>query len=299
MKTYSKPKNDLFINIAEISINPKILFQNSSPAQNKKYKPFHKKINSANNPDSKFKDNKNLKSNQNLQSQTLTHTTAETPEITTRYKSALDKLNSNIFCLKNEYKDLIKINFSKKNEFNSYKMRFLRLKKEEEAKKRQKSKQEYLHIKNIKIKQAHEKDQKLKEEIKEKRKKEIIKKREEVQKLKNKELNDLKNHKISLIINQMNKKRKKEEEKQYIVEELNIQKYKNLQEREKKKNLKKQKDQLKAERIQGNKVYYLKQMEKELQSKIKVQNAINNKMFKQYEQYVKTTLNDDCVLNPL
>ena len=301
MATSFKPNKDLFAEIVEININPKILFENSSPGQNNKYKkkytPFHKKINSANNPCSKFKENKNLNSNQTLQSQTMSHTTIETPEITTRYKPVLDKLNTNICSLKNKYQDLIRQNFSKKERINSYKMRFLKLKKEAEEEKKLKMKQNFLINKSLKIKQEQEKSQKLKEEIKENKKKEILKRKKEVQKLKNKEINDLKNHKINLIINQMNKKRKKEEEKQFIVDELNLQKYKNLKEREKRKILNQKKEEKKAERIQGNKVYYLKQVEKDLESKIKIQNNINNKMNRQYFKYVQKTLNDECVKN--
>ncbi len=301
MATSFKPNKDLFAEIVEININPKILFENSSPGQNNKYKkkytPFHKKINSANNPCSKFKENKNLNSNQTLQSQTMSHTTIETPEITTRYKPVLDKLNTNICSLKNKYQDLIRQNFSKKERINSYKMRFLKLKKEAEEEKKLKMKQNFLINKSLKIKQEQEKSQKLKEEIKENKKKEILKRKKEVQKLKNKEINDLKNHKINLIINQMNKKRKKEEEKQFIVDELNLQKNKNLKERERRKILNQKKEEKKAERIQGNKVYYLKQVEKDLESKIKIQNNINNKMNRQYFKYVQKTLNDECVKN--
>jgi hypothetical protein len=303
MATSFKPNKDLFAEIVEININPKILFENSSPGQNNKYKkkytPFHKKINSANNPCSKFKENKNLNSNQTLQSQTMSHTTIETPEITTRYKPVLDKLNTNICSLKNKYQDLIRQNFSKKERINSYKMRFLKLKKEAEEEKKLKMKQNFLINKSLKIKQEQEKSQKLKEEIKENKKKEILKRKKEVQKLKNKEINDLKNHKINLIINQMNKKRKKEEEKQFIVDELNLQKNKNLKERERRKILNQKKEEKKAERIQGNKVYYLKQVEKDLESKIKIQNNINNKMNRQYFKYVQKTLNDECVKNQL
>ena len=301
MATSFKPNKDLFAEIVEININPKILFENSSPGQNNKYKkkytPFHKKINSANNPCSKFKENKNLNSNQTLQSQTMSHTTIETPEITTRYKPVLDKLKTNICSLKNKYQDLIRQNFSKKERINSYKMRFLKLKKEAEEEKKLKMKQNFLINKSLKIKQEQEKSQKLKEEIKENKKKEILKRKKEVQKLKNKEINDLKNHKINLIINQMNKKRKKEEEKQFIVDELNLQKNKNLKERERRKILNQKKEEKKAERIQGNKVYYLKQVEKDLESKIKIQNNINNKMNRQYFKYVQKTLNDECVKN--
>ena len=299
MATSIKSLENKFPKIKELNINRNKLFQDSSTGLHRKYQPIHKKINSANNPESKFREYKNLNSNhQTLQSQTLTHTTVETPEIPTRYKSALDKLNTNISSLRNKYEDLIKKNFSKKEEFNAYKMRFLKLKKEEEEKKKQKIKQEYLFIKNMKMKLEQEKSLKLKEEIKEKRLKEFIRKKKEVQKLKIKEKNDLENHKINLIRSQMNKKRLKEEEKQYIEKKLNMQKDINLKERINKKRIKEQKEQIKAERIQGNKIYFLKQIEKDLESKIKVQNTINNKINNEYLKYVRTTVNDECVKDP-
>lgn len=297
--TSCKKDKDFFVDIAEININPEILFGDSPEPQNKhkrKYNLFHKKIKSANNPTStsKNEENKNLNSNQN---QTMTITTAETPEISTRYKPVIDKLNTNIHSLKDKYHDLIQKSFSKRVEFDSYKMRFLKLKKKEEEKQREKTKKKYLLIKNMKIKQEQEKSLRIREEIKNNKMKEIIRKRKVVQNLKNKEINDLKNHKIKLIINQNNKKRKKEEEKQFIVDELNLQKYKNLKEREKRKILNQKKEEKKAERIQGNKVYHLKQVEKDLESKIKIQNNINNKMNRQYFKYVQKTLNDECVKN--
>jgi len=301
MATSSKPNKDFFADIVEININPQILNENSTlelrNKHKKKYQPFHKKINSDNIANSKLKENKNLNSNQMLQSQTISHTTIQTPEITTRYKPVLDKLTTNISSLKNKYQNLIEKSFSKKERIDSYKMRFLKLKKEAEEEKKQKRRQNFLFIKNMKLRQEQEKSQKLKEEIKENKMKEILKRKKEVQKLKNKEINDLKNHKINLIINQMNKKRIKEEEKQYIVDELNFQKYKNMKEREKKKLINQKKELKKAERIQGNQVYYLKQLEEDLESKIKVQNNINNKMNRQYFKYVHTTINDECVKN--
>ena len=128
--------------------------------------------------------------------------------------------------------------------------------------------------------------------------KEFKRKKKEVQKLKIKEKNDLENHKINLIRSQMNKKRLKEEEKQYIEKKLNMQKDINLKERINKKRIKEQKEQIKAERIQVNKIYFLKQIEKDLESKIKVQNTINNKINNEYLKYVRTTVNDECVKDP-
>ena len=60
-----------------------------------------------------------------------------------------------------------------------------------------------------------------------------------------------------------------------------------------------QKNQNKAERIQGNEVYLLQKIKNDLESKIKVQETIYNKMNKQYYDYVQTTINDECILNSL
>ena len=51
--------------------------------------------------------------------------------------------------------------------------------------------------------------------------------------------------------------------------------------------------------MQGNRVYNLKQEIKDLESKIKVQNGINNKMNRQYYKYVHKTLNDKVVKGQL
>ena len=67
----------------------------------------------------------------------------------------------------------------------------------------------------------------------------------------------------------------------------------------KKKLINLQKNQNKAERIQGNEVYLLQKIKNDLESKIKVQETIYNKMNKQYYDYVQTTINDECILNSL
>ena len=139
----------------------------------------------------------------------------------------------------------------------------------------------------------------IKEEIKENKIKENDKIKEKVQKLKDKQINDLNILKKNLKSNQENKKRKKEEEKNYIKNELSLQKDKNKKELEKKKLINLQKNQNKAERIQGNEVYLLQKIKNDLESKIKVQETIYNKMNKQYYDYVQTTINDECILNSL
>ena len=220
----------------------------------------------------------------------------ETP---TRYRPTLEKLSTNISYLQNKYQDLIKKTFDKKGQMNTYKMRYLKLKKDDEEKRKQKKKEEYISLKKIKLKKEYIKNQKIKEEIKENKLKENDKIKEKVQKLKFKEISDLENLKKNIKNNLENKKRKKEEEKKYIKDELILQKDKNKKEILKKKIINEQKKQIKAERIQGNEVYHLQKIQNDLESKIKIQKTIYDKMNKQYYDYVQTTINDECVINPL
>ena len=122
------------------------------------------------------------------QSRTRLRSIIETP---TRFRPTIEKLSTNISLLQNKYQDLIKKTFYKKDEMKSYKMRFLKLKKDEEEKKKIKMKQDYISLKKIKLKKEHEKNQKIKEEIKENKIKENDKIKEKVQKLKDKQINDL------------------------------------------------------------------------------------------------------------
>jgi chromosome segregation ATPase len=303
MATTSKNKKYFEPEIAEICINPEILQMNPPSVPSKKnnsminrtYRPIHKKFNSVNTQKSKFKEKRHLNTNQDSGSQTMTHTTIETPKIATKYTNRIDKLNTSIKSLRKDYKNLIHANFFIEDEINNFKKKFFELKRKEEEKKKQKLKQEFLYIKQKKIKQEQEKRQKLKEEIKENKQKEIIKKKEKVQKLKCKEINSLINHRNNLIKTQLNKKRIKEEEKQFIEHKINEQKNKNLIEKEKRRNLIERKEYSKAEREQGNEVYQLEQTEKDLKSKIKIVKNIKYKLNKQYSKYVCKQCDDKCI----
>jgi len=297
MKASKKGKNYDFISIVKININPEILNQreitSSSVSQQKKNQYSHKKLNSANIHNSKFRENKNITNS--TQNTTHSNSSIQTPEINTQYKMRLEKLNSNISFLKNKYKDLIKENFENNNKMDSFKLRFLKVKKIEEDKKINKRKQEYINLKKAKLKQEMEKNLKVKEEYRENKQKEFNEKKDEVQKQRDKENNDYNILQKKKEKNQENKKRIKKEEKKYIEDELNLQKNKQLKEMEKKKILNKEKERKKEEHMLGNQLYALTQIEKDLKSKIKVQNSINNKMNKQYYHYVKTKFNDENV----
>lgn len=304
MATSSNNEKSFEPEIEEIIIvDPKLININppSEPPKkfknllNRTYRPIHNKFNSVYTQKSKYQEKKHLITNQDSQSQTVSHTTIETPKIATRYTNRIYKLNTSIKSLKKNYNKLIYANFCLEDKIENFKKRFFELKKSEEEKKKQKMKQKFLDIKQNRIKQEREKRNKLKEEIKEKKQKEIIKKKEKVQKLKNKEINSLINHRNNLIKTQLNKKRIKEEEKQFIEKKINEQKNKNLMEKIKKKNLIERKEHSKAEREQGYEVYQLEQTEKDLKSKLKTQNTIKSKLFKQYFTYVQNKCNDKCI----
>ena len=304
----SKPKKEeIYPSIEEIQINPEIfkresisLEKSKNYRQIKNYKRFHKKIESAHNPISKFREHKNLNRNQTLQNQTVSSTTTCTPkieEIKTRYQSTIKKLDSNIFNLKQIYKNLITESFNQSRELAQMKMRFIKLKKNEEKKKEKDIKQNFEFIKKAKIKQAQEKNQKIKEEIKENKKKEIIKKKEEVRKKKKKEKEDFINHKNKLLLSQLIKKKIIQQEKKFIHDKLISQKNKNSNERKKKEMIRKQKEFINAERYQGSKAFNLIKNQKELEAKIRIQDSINDKLNRQIKKYAKNSCDDDCIKN--
>jgi len=300
MKSKLNYKKLNYPNIAEIDFNPDIFIkkENRSISVSKKGKSgfLHQKIKSAQNHYSKLKDNKKLTFT--LQNNNQSKSTIQTPEINSKYQLTLERLNSNICSLKNKYADLLKENIDNNNRDATLKLKFFKIKRDQHQKEMNKKRQQYIIVKNTKLKEEQEKKQKIKNEYHENKKKEFKEKQKEVKKLKNKEINDYKNHKVNMMANQMNKKRIKEEVKHYIEERLNEQKSKNLLEIEKRKIINKEKQQKTAERMLENQVTTLRKIEKDLESKIKIQNNINNNMNKQYYKTFKITINDESIKNP-
>lgn len=293
---YKKPKYPI---IVEIDFNPNIFLnkENRSISVSKKGKSgfLHKKINSAQNHYSKLKENKKMTFT--LQNNNQSKTTIQTPEINSKYQLTLERLNSNICSLKNKYADLLKENIDNNNRDASLKLNFLKIKRDQHQKEMNKKRQQYIIVKNTKLKEEQKKNQKIKNEYHENKKKELKEKRKEVKKLKNKEINDFKNHKINMMANQINKKRIKEEVKHYIEERLNEQKNKNILEIEKRKIINQEKQQKTAERMLENQVTTLRKIEEDLESKVKIQNNINHRMNKQYYKTFKNTINDENIKN--
>ena len=301
----TKPKKHFYPEIVEINIvNPNILFPpnqvtststSSSVNRIKKHKLFHKKIKSeSNNSNSqnilrnKYRNQSRFRKNDN---------SIQTPEINTRYKLKLEKLNTSISSLKNKYSELIQQHFNDNKTINKYKVNFIETKKKDDKNRMKEKKQQYLNLKNMQKKENHEKMQKIKEEYHQNKKKEIYEKIKIVNNLKNKEKNNIKNYQKRMIISQMVKKQNKEQEKKCIEEELINQKKRKMEEIKERKKIKEEKEQKKAEEIQGNQLFDLIKEKKELESKIKTQQNINDNTRKQYAKVFKKKINSDSFLN--
>lgn len=297
----TKLNKHFYTEIVEIDINPKIIFPNniisastsSSSNRVKKSKLFHKKINSATN-NSYSKDN--LRNNCQSRNQKKNNS-IKTPEINTRYRLQLKKLNTSISSLKNKYSDLIKQHFNDNKEIKDYKMRFIEIKKKDDKNRMKEKKQKYLNLKNLKKKENHEKMLKIKEEYHQNKRKEKLEKIKIVNNLKNKEKNNLNNYQKRMIESQMIKKQNKEQEKKCIEEKLINQKKNKIEEIKERKKIEKEKEQKKAEEIQGNKVFVLIKEKNELESKIKTQKTINDNIRKQYANIFKNKINSKSFLN--
>ena len=299
MKAHFKYIKPNYPNIVEIDINPEIFMKKENRSipidKREKSKLLHKKINSANNQSSKLRDNKKL--NFSVQNSNESNSSIQTPEINSKYKLRLERLNTNISSLRNKYADLLKENIDYNNRDNSLKLNFLKIKRDEQQKEMYRKKQQYIIVKNTKLKEEQEKNQKIKEEYQENKKKEFLKKQIEVKKLKNKEINDYQNHKKRMLNYQTYKKKLKEQEKDFIEKKLKEQESKNISEMEKRKMINKEKQKKKDERMLENKVHSLEKIMKDLVSKVKIQKNINKKMNRDYYLTFKTTINDENVKN--
>ena len=248
MKHFHKLEKNYFEpELVEITLNPNIILPkpqpstSSSSSANHAYRNFknrysHKKINSANNQYSKIKNNKRLQFNNPSPSQSIS--SIQTPEINTRYKLKLERLNTNIYYLKNKYADLLKEHFETNDTINDYKIRFIKLKKQNDKEKKIKKRQQFLKVNGEKIKKF------------------------------------------------------REEEKRYIKEGKENQQNNKIKELENRKKKELEKKQKTAEAMQGNKFYALKKMKNDLESKIKIQTNINNKIKREYPKYFNKKINE-------
>ena len=297
----------------EIAVNKDILFLDKQPStstsisanMHKRPNLTHKKINSANNKFTRFHYHKHLNKNQHpnpfsdfgFRDESQRISTIQTPEISTKFQLKLEKLNSSISSLNNQYSELIKQHFKTNKKRNEYKMRFIHIKKKDEEERRKQKKEKYLNLKEIQKKENHEKIQKMKDDYHKSKKKELKEKSLGVKLLKNQEKISLKNYKESIKMAQMKKQKIKEEEKKCI--EDGLIKQNNIKKNEiiKRKIIQKEKDQKNAELIQNKQIYVLKRRKKDLEEKVKIQKTINDKTKKELYKDFHYKLNYDVLKN--
>lgn len=257
------------------SVNPEIL----------KYA----KTNTTTPPDNKFK-KINFQKNNNLPNSkinsSINTTSTNTPQ-TSKYKSMLEKLNTDIQSLKTQYKESLqqsKFHLEKIEKMKKYNA----INKNETINKNQNE--------SNKIKAAKEQYEKNKV-IKEKYKKDKIKIMKQnktmVMSLHLKEKKDLDKLKQNILKSQLTKKKNLIETKRKNENDLLISKNIINLEKEKQKIMLQKRNELNAERREGHEVYSLRQIQNELEDKIKTQNCINEKLFKEYVNSFNNFLNDE------
>ena len=217
----------------------------------------------------------------------------QTPKIKTKYDSILKRLNTSIFLLKEDYKNILKEKYNY-NEHRIYLKKRNLVEEGKENKIKMKSKiEQYKNIKKTEQNKEREKNMKMKEEYDKNKHIQLNSIKKEVERMKTEEKNNFK-----LYVNNLeeirNKKIKvKEEEKEYIKKELSKQKDRYKQYIELRKRINKEKDIKNAERIDGYRVYALTQMRNELRNKLKIENILNKELFDQYYNNFIENVNKD------
>ena len=265
-----------------ININPAILAnleQSSTPKPKMTTAPpinRFKKIN--------FQRTKHISNTSKISTITNTNTTT-TPQ-TSKYKSMLDKLNNNINILKTQYKESLKQSKFQLEKIEQVKIcnisyKNAHIKNESDSKKLQVGREQYEINKLIKEKFQKNKMQTMKTN------------KTMVSYLHLKEKENLDKHKQNLLKNQMIKKRILFETKQKNENDLEKSKKILKIENEQKKLMIQKRNQIDAERRDGYEVYSLRKIKGELEDKIKIQNSINAKLFKQYVHSFNNFLNEE------
>ena len=217
---------------------------------------------------------------------TLTNTnTTNTPQ-TTKYKSMLDKLNNNINILKTQYKESLKqskfqLEKIEKVKKGNISFKNVPIKNECESKKLQVGREQYEINQMTRKKYKRNKMQTMKTN------------KTMVSNLHLKEKEDLDKLKQNLLKNQMIKKRVLLETKQKNENDLEKSKKILKVEKEQKKLMIQKRNEIDAERRDGYEVYTLRKIKGELEDKIKIQNTINEKLFKQYVHSCNNFLNEE------
>lgn len=295
MKSFKKKKIEIDM---EININKKILNEKafpsisttSSASNTNKYGISHNKISSANNHYSKLMKNINYRlRNQNQHQRILT---AQTPQVNTRYKNNIEKLNSSISNLKNKYSDLIQQYFVNTSKMEYYKMKFIQTKKLNDKEEKDRNKKNIENEKKKKAEENMEKKLKWKAEFKAKKNMEYLKIKNKVEKLRDKNTIERMNYNTNLNKSKKKKNKIMKEEKIYIQERIYNQIKNDSKEREKKKKIMEQKKLQDAEIKQGKKMYELLKVKEGLDNKIKELKAINYKIEQEIGSEVNKKINE-------
>ena len=265
-----------------INVNPAILANFEQPSPSKPKTATSPPINRF--KKTNFQRTKHNPNASKISSSTNTNST-NTPQ-NTKYKSMLDKLNNNINVLKTQYKESLKkskFQLEKIEQINKYHIsnKNAAIKNECESKKLQIGKQQY------------EKNQLMKEKYKKNKIQKLKRNKTIVSNLYLKEKENLDKHKQNLLKNQMIKKRVLFETKQKNENDLEKSKKILKVEKEQKKLMIQKRNEIDAERRTGYEVYTLRKIKDELEDKLKIQNSINTKLFKQYVHSFNNFLNDE------
>lgn len=232
-----------------------------------------------------FEESKN--SNYIISNQRLT----KSPKIKTKYYSILERLNTNIYLLKGEYENLMK-NIYNCNKHTIY-LQNRKLVYDARANENKiKSKiDQYKIIKEAEQNKEKENNMKRKEEYNKNKKMKLSQKKDEVEQMRKTEENNFHKYKDNLEKIRKLKIKVKEEEKQYIKEKLSQQKDRYKKDIELRKRINREKDIKNAERLDGYRVYALRQKENELRSKLKIGNSLNKELSDQYYNNLNTIIN--------
>ena len=218
---------------------------------------------------------------------------AETPKIKTKYDPILERLKTNIYLLKGEYKNILKFKYNSSH-FIIYLEKRNLVKEGRDNKCKMKSKiEQYKNIKKAEQNKEKEKNLKMKEEYDKNKHMKLISIKKKVEQMKIKEKNNFKLYEDNLKEIRNKKIKIKEEEKQYIKEKLSQQKNRYKKDMELRKRINREKEIKSAERIDGYEVYNLRLKENNLRNKLKIEKSLKKEILDQYYNNFDEIINKD------
>ena len=238
----------------------------------------------------KFGNNEEAKNSNNSTSE---QRRIKTPKIKTKYFSILERLNTNIYLLKGEYENLMKHIYNCNKHTIYLQNRNLVFDVKANKNKIKSKIKQYKIIKEAEQNKEKEKNMKMKEEYNKNKKMKLSQKKDEVEQIRKTEENNFHKYKDNLEKIRKLKIKVKEEEKQYIKEKLSQQKDRYKKDIELRKRINREKDIKNAERLDGYRVYALRQKENELRSKLKNGNSLKKELSDQFYNILNTNIDED------